>query len=836
VSVEIQNPTEFIAQSLDWFSQAALKSMCSSLGIKPAPAQRPAIIGALAGIIGTPAHPQILDVRLSDEMRSLLGTLPVRTTAFPLRHLLSVLKQRGTTGAGANKVVHDILRYGCLMPGAPPVGASKLGINVGEYNFTGMHLEYVLTPGLEEWAERQSEFEVKPLADAPPGEVIGSGLLELQRMLFVLTAEAARQPIRLTNAGTPNRNDLSRLLKSVKLPGVPASGREPPPLLWLALAIGAAAQLFDTSEGDLRPKENLAEFFQRPIEEQLAYLIEGWRLGVFNDFAFVPTLSFGTGRASEPWLHSSMFGYSYGLDLESMANARTLICAMLDESLEAAPDAWYSLDDFATALFQHVPEILFPRVSDHDLYASYYYGYNSRPVYRPQYPGVYRIGVDGKRKQSYPEGDPLYMDTDWPEVEGAFIRQVLGESMRWLGLVEVDRPADGSRSTRFHLTPLGQHFILGQPLPNLDAGGAAVRVIVQPSFEVVVVDAASNWSLLAQFDQFAERRSLDRAATYHLSQAALVQGMDRGWTGQRILETLERANGNPLPQNVRYSLQEWIGRYEALSVREHATVLEADSERQLDQWLDDPNFAPLLGHRLGPTAVLVPKEHVERLLGRPLKRASVRSIDYSVPLEKILALHEPDVIEMPKGQADPYLAFRLGQFSVREEATDEATRYRITAESVAQAAREGLVPSQILEFLAAASPKRVPVDMSTRIRGWGGAVSPVQSEALVAVVLQNDRPDWSDLRRIKAIGRLIRAAPTLKLALVAPDDLEALREELAVRGIEVQAGQIPEDTPDRVALLKRALDAFGSSEEAVKQLEAMGVIKHTPPPISRRYY
>ena len=31
----------------------------------------------------------------------------------------------------------------------------------------------------------------------------------------------------------------------------------------------------------------------------------------------------------------------------------------------------------------------------------------------------------------------LRKDQDWNEVEGAFVAQVLGESLRWLGLVDV---------------------------------------------------------------------------------------------------------------------------------------------------------------------------------------------------------------------------------------------------------------------------------------------------------------------------------------------------------------------------------------------------------------
>ena len=60
----------------------------------------------------------------------------------------------------------------------------------------------------------------------------------------------------------------------------------------------------------------------------------------------------------------------------------------------------------------------------------------------------------------------------------------------------------------------------------------------------------------------------DRAATYQLTQEALVRGFDRGWTGAHILESLESAAGVSLPQNVAYTLREWTTLYEALTVRD----------------------------------------------------------------------------------------------------------------------------------------------------------------------------------------------------------------------------------------------------------------------------
>ncbi len=830
------DPVDFITRGLDCFSQTALKEIAGNLGLKASTTQRSALISTLSTLIGTAAHIQVLNARVDPVARALLGTLPALVGPVSLRHFLAVVKQRGVTGKAATGLIRQLLTHGCLLPVDPLLGSNRLGLNVGDYGFVGALIEYWVPPGLDGWAkeERAAANNGKIQTMAPPGDVLGSALQDLLRMLYVLTSELARRPIRLTQSGMPNRSDLSRLTKVVSQAGIGSGARtgvEPPALLWFGLAVAAAVGLIEEVERRLQSTSNVGGFFEMPLEHRVERLMEGWRLGVFNDLAFVPTLWFAGGQSGEPWLYPARDGYSYGPNADIMALARTYIFSFMLDRMETAPDAWYAFDAFSDALFHEVPELLFPRVSEHELYSPssrYDYGYGAGGGRHPTYPGVYRRSTNSPGAPTFSAfGQGLSMVTDWPEVEGAFIRRAIGESMRWLGLVEVDRPAPGEHPTCFHLTPLGQHLMVGRPLTETEAPVAPGRAVIQPSFEIVVMDAAQSWRLLAQLDEFAERRSLDRAATYRLTQAALVSGLDHGWTGQRVLDVLEATNGNPLPQNVRFSLEEWIGRYEALTLREHATLIEADSEAQLDRWLANPEIAPLLGRRLNATTVLAPKTHLDLLIGRVFTRG-VRSnaVDYGKPLDQVLTIREPDVIEIPPAQADPYLVYRLAQFSeIDDRKNNDLVRYRISQDSIGRAVREGLPPKEILGFLSSVSPKGLPIDFATRVRGWGAAIPPACSEPLIGVALQTDQVSWGDLRKIKAISHLICAVPTPRLALVAPPDFDELQRELRSRGIEVETGHIEEEASDRVSQLRRAVEAFSSADEAVKQMEALGLFR-----------
>jgi len=77
VNVEIQNPTEFIAQSLDWFSQAALKSMCSSLEQLLAAGLRRYVVRQLSETTVVVDHQRLADMH---KLLKRLGETP-RVTA-----------------------------------------------------------------------------------------------------------------------------------------------------------------------------------------------------------------------------------------------------------------------------------------------------------------------------------------------------------------------------------------------------------------------------------------------------------------------------------------------------------------------------------------------------------------------------------------------------------------------------------------------------------------------------------------------------------------------------------------------------------------------------------
>lgn len=846
-----------VASRLELLSFAALKRVAKTLGL-PGASKREHLAEQLAHFLGTPAHLDVLKKRLIPRDWSVLSLLPLRLGPFRQHVLVGALRERGASRADALAQIERLLALGCVLCATQLYNANnRFTIDQDMLRLGGGNFWFDLTPGVGQWAAERNPSKPGLGAVAAPASASESRLAELQRAAFILLAEASRKPIRLTTKGLPYKTEIGRLAGALAgEPTTPARGAkkgskkrasaEAPPVLWFAFAALIGAHLLRPDEAESAAIADAGTFLTESPAQQVWQLVSGWLNGPFDDLSRVATLtrSYAPDEESIPWIPADA-GYYGGPDLDSLARARALIVEVLRLVTTPRPEAWYALDDFARLAYDQNHEMLFRHATDLEFLAERGYDLGPGDGFLP-----------GSRSERQPyfgvrratDGSPLYLDEDWPEVEGAYVRQVCVESLSWLGLVEVG-PAGGAPD-RFRLTPLGRHLLLGKPLPapSDDADDADGRAVVQPNYEVIVLDALANIPLVAQLDAFAERRGLDRAAIFHLRQADLIRGMDHGWTGPRILEVLEQANGGPLPQNVAYTLNEWIAQYERLAIHERATLLEADDAAQLDGWLADAKIAPLLGKRLGPTTALVPAANataLARLLAT--RKTPVDLVDYAAPASGVLRLQDPDLIELDAANAEPYLAYRLEGFATPAAPDGRTLRYQISRDSIERGAEKGWTGARLVAFLEAASGEGIPIDLYTRLIGWSGALPAPAYEPLVAVSLPSEILDWYTLRELAPIGRLIRGVPSARLALVAPGDLDALRDELAARGLALHPATLPAEALDKetddelddyadddalvdvTEILRRALIGPGAPPGTSKILPLFGGPRRRPP-------
>ncbi len=199
--------------------------------------------------------------------------------------------------------------------------------------------------------------------------------------------------------------------------------------------------------------------------------------------------------------------------------------------------------------------------------------------------------------------------TSWNEVEGRYLRFLIGGPLHWLGLVDQGRgPAE---EPAFRLTPLG-HALLHPEAAMPEVGEE--DVIVEGTMEVWAPLEASPYAVFL-LEGCAERVRRDRLSHYRLTRQALQRAVQRGERVEGLLEALSRYGRGPVPQNVAYTLQEWAAAYGRLQLRRPVVLTAADAVL-LEEVLADPVVRAFCGTRLAPDAVEVAAEEAQPLEAR----------------------------------------------------------------------------------------------------------------------------------------------------------------------------------------------------------------------------
>lgn len=158
------------------------------------------------------------------------------------------------------------------------------------------------------------------------------------------------------------------------------------------------------------------------------------------------------------------------------------------------------------------------------------------------------------------------------------LKKHLLEPLQYLGLMDW---GEYDKDLLFRFTPLGQlvlnHFFKARPKDAPSSPGitalsqaadfqkAMVEVYpflakdtayVQPNFEILVPRAAS-WATRLDLDQYAVLANQDHMLTYRLEKIHFLGALKKGTSLSLILAQLQSLSPNPLPDNVRLTLEEW---------------------------------------------------------------------------------------------------------------------------------------------------------------------------------------------------------------------------------------------------------------------------------------
>lgn len=204
--------------------------------------------------------------------------------------------------------------------------------------------------------------------------------------------------------------------------------------------------------------------------------------------------------------------------------------------------------------------------------------------------------------------------SQWFDIEGRIIADMLRTMLFWLGAVEVGRDKQ-KRFISFRVTEEGMSLMSStspgrseaqnpkskiQNMPSNAVKGPK-SLLVQPNFEVLVLAPESQvvWNLIRAADLVRH----DRVSAYVLNKESVLRGIESGLTPEAIKQFLEVSSGKGLPQNVAHSIDDWSRLAKRVAISQ-ATLLEVESEALLDEMMASRKTRKYITRRLSPTVAI----------------------------------------------------------------------------------------------------------------------------------------------------------------------------------------------------------------------------------------
>jgi hypothetical protein len=213
-----------------------------------------------------------------------------------------------------------------------------------------------------------------------------------------------------------------------------------------------------------------------------------------------------------------------------------------------------------------------------------------------------------------PDADALLALLEWtaPRRAGRARAQLVGwalDEAAWLGVTGAGA-----------LAAPGRLVLAGDPDGAADALEEALPAPVDHVLLQADLTAVAPGPLVANLDReltlAADVESRGGATVFRFTPESVRRALDAGRTGDDLVTWLERVSSTPLPQPLRYLLQDTARRYGRIRIGTASCYVRADDESALAELLADRRAAALRLRRLAPTvlAAQAPPETVLSVL------------------------------------------------------------------------------------------------------------------------------------------------------------------------------------------------------------------------------
>jgi hypothetical protein len=630
------------------------------------------------------------------------------------------------------QAVRHLLLLGCVFWG-------KQTHFVGREYASGMHDGVLIVPQAILHAARRRWLVEEPTAESGPeavGDALDVHLQAFQRTLYLYWSlvAATRGGLSLVNNGMLSRTSLRSIVEHIDVQDKNEQSRlesDYPRLLFVRLLLLQLGLL--SVRHNILYAQPAVDFFSLPLAKRAR---ECYRIYLdshfWNEMVYLSEIN--VRPVPDPLTPAH----------EEVLHARRQV---IERLLLETVDEWHNQVAFIARAKLHIPYLLFPRQ------------YGPRAERYSQ--GCNPYGWDFRLRRGW-----LTHREGWHIVEGGFIRGMITGPLNWMGLLHLDSEKG---SSTFQYSAIGA-FVIGDEALN-ETTSITGRLIIQPNFDIVVLAPISE-GLLVQLDTFAERISLEHIAQYRLTKASVTQAIQRDIHVDTMLAVLESAVEADIPQNVRYSLDEWERQARRIEVWPSATLLEVEDSSLLDRFLADPALQPLFRRRLTAQLVeVVPAQlpAVQELLWQQ-HYLPARSIvpEHALAQVQPFTAYEPQWKLSEDGLLSPFYAV-LDFYLVAEAMLfcvhDASTGWlRVTAESLQRALDDEIALTQIIDFLQHYCVDGIPGAFLIRLKLWGGGYA-------------------------RSPQIYVEHAPLLRLSDAVLRDLQADEEICALLGPEIIEGQ-----------------------------------------------
>lgn len=166
------------------------------------------------------------------------------------------------------------------------------------------------------------------------------------------------------------------------------------------------------------------------------------------------------------------------------------------------------------------------------------------------------------------------------------------------------------------MTETGDYFFSGKTLPADSNTGNYFTI--QPNFEVIA-GPELHPRVRFMLELLATRKSRDTVFTYTVTQVGIARARERGMSTRDVVRFFDDHSKNPVPQNVRFSIETWADNYGSIFF-EKVTLLRFRDSASLNSVLHSPETAPYIMEHLSDTALAVLPGHIPEITAS-LKKA-----------------------------------------------------------------------------------------------------------------------------------------------------------------------------------------------------------------------